>query len=462
MKYRSVADKLQLDLRINNREEPMKELKTITCTLRTLFGDDVNLIEQEESYIKRVLDLDLSFDVFDRLSNYVKTLGVTRQFIDVIDTFKVSENETPAGFRLGYQLEANGVLRVDLIRDIGYEKNGKKRPTKVLFSADTANPYEIKPIAKMVANLTCNPGIIYDLFINNKEVNIGNHFKNRDEVMAEIGQILGPGADISVELNDPFRKSDTELIEEAEKFREMLSKYRVVIKVPHMGPVTSQNVEELLSGNKKLSRGYKEVTTAGALRAHNLALLLHENGFRVNFTLMFEPYQTALAMQAKPYFINSFIRHRAIQSDRLNQCLKKFEVTGDTDELEKIRNILIEQDYLTNTEEVSLLQLKTMTENLIRYRHFNDAEGADGLDAVRHNLRVLKNSNLDDSRLIICSMEGEFNYPDIDKLLVEKEFEDLVHRVIITAEPRYLARFTSTNQVISYQRRFLNAAHGKN
>ncbi|MFR9063037.1 MAG: hypothetical protein ACLVJO_04295 [[Clostridium] scindens] len=35
-----------------------------------------------------------------------------------------------------------------------------------------------------------------------------------------------------------------------------------------------------------------------------------QNGYRVNFTLMFEPAQTALALQAKPYFISSFIRHR--------------------------------------------------------------------------------------------------------------------------------------------------------
>jgi hypothetical protein len=33
-------------------------------------------------------------------------------------------------------------------------------------------------------------------------------------------------------------------------------------------------------------------------------------------------------------------------------------------------------------------------------------------------------------------------------------------RVVITAEPGYLARFASTNQVVSYQRRFLNAAKG--
>ena len=73
------------------------------------------------------------------------------------------------------------------------------------------------------SNLTCNPGIIYDLFINNPKANVGGQFKDRDEVMTEIGRILGPGCDISVELNDPFRKSDSEILEEAAHFKEMLS-----------------------------------------------------------------------------------------------------------------------------------------------------------------------------------------------------------------------------------------------
>ena len=46
----------------------------------------------------------------------------------------------------------------------------------------------------------------------------------------------------------------------------------------------------------------------------------------------------------------------------------------------------------------------------------------------------------------------------IDRMLAEPELADMVHRVVVTAEPGYLARFTSTNQVVSYQRRFLRAA----
>ena len=57
-------------------------------------------------------------------------------------------------------------------------------------------------------------------------------------------------------------------------------------------------------------------------------------------------------------------------------------------------------------------------------------------------------------------MEGDYNYPDIDHLLADPEFADMMGRVVVTAEPEYLARFTSANQVVSYQRRFMNAANG--
>ena len=146
-----------------------------------------------------------------------------------------------------------------------------------MFSADSANPYEVEPISPLISNLTCNPGIIYDLFINNPKANVGNKYKNRDEVMAEIGRVLGPGCDISVELNNPFEQDFNKILEEAEKFREMFSKYRVVIKVPHTGAVTPQNVTQLLSGNKKLDKRSDQVGTEDALRGHNLALKLYIN-----------------------------------------------------------------------------------------------------------------------------------------------------------------------------------------
>ena len=77
------------------------------------------------------------------------------------------------------------------------------------------------------------------------------------------------------------------------------------------------------SGNKKLDKRPDQVGTEDALRGHNLALKLHEHGFRVNFTLMFEPFQTMLAMQARPYFINTFLRHRLLQSQNIKKCFHK-------------------------------------------------------------------------------------------------------------------------------------------
>jgi hypothetical protein len=319
----------------------------------------------------------------------------------------------------------------------------------------------VKPIRNLIANLTCNPGIVYDLFINNPKANIGNRYTTRDEVMEEIGRILGPGCDISVELDDPFGASDAQILEEAAKFKEMLSEYRVVIKVPHTGPVNKDTVGELLAGDKRFSRHYHQASTTDAFRGHNLALMLHDHGYRVNFTLMFEPYQTALALQAKPYFINSFIRHRLIQTQKMNSLLESYRRDPAKAHLEELRKFMIGADYFTKNEDnVDLENVKELAERLVAYRMFDDPEGADGLDGVRHNLRVLRQCNLEDTRLIVCSMEGEANYPDLDKLLSSDEFIDMAHKVVITAEPNYLAQFTSTNQVISYQRRFMNAANG--
>jgi len=103
-----------------------------------------------------------------------------------------------------------------------------------------------------------------------------------------------------------------------------------------------------------------------------------------------------------------------------------------------------------------------MAKNIVKYRDIENEEGFDGLDSVRHNLRLLRQTHLSDIRLIICSMEGAYNYPDIDNLMSDPEFEDVIDHILITAEPSYLARFTSTNQVVSYKRRFMNAACRQN
>lgn len=430
----------------------------ITATIASL---GLKVATGEENYAHRILHSPIALKTCRVLSGMVDCLGVTENFKRVVDYFKTPAEETPAGFRVSFIPDRGKVLRADLVRDISYDRNGRKRPTKVLFSADSANPYEVAPISGLLANLTCNPGIIYDLFINNPKANVGNKFKTRDEVMQEIGRVLGPGVDISVELNDPFGASDAEILEEAARFKEMLSEYRVVIKVPHTGPVNGENVKELLSGDKRLKRNYADCATVDALRGHNLALMLHEHGYRVNFTLMFEPYQTALALQARPYFINSFIRHRLIQTHKMRHLLRHYAIEGETAYLETLRAYMLETDYLCPAEcDTDLHKVRAKAEHILRYRQADSEEGDDGLDGIRHNLRVMRQCNMEDTRLILCSMEGESNYPDIDRLLYSDEFVDMADKIVITAEPAYLARFTSTNQVVSYQRRFMNAANG--
>ena len=415
----------------------------------------------EEAYVARILEQKLSVEEFDILVKEADRIGVTDEFKRIVDTYPEPADGTPAGFEVRMEIGADRVLRADLKRNISYGKNGVKRPTNLLFSADSANPYEIAPIAGLLANLTCNPGIIYDLFINTPKANVGHKFSTRDEVMAEIGRILGPGCDISVELNDPFGKTDEELLAEAEHFRELLGQDRVVIKVPHTGPVNKDNVGQLLEGDKTLDKRYDDTNPEDAFRGHRIALLMKEHGFRVNFTLMFDPAQTQLALQARPYFINSFIRHRLMQSQNMKKLLDLFDVTGDKKYLEELKSFMFTKDYFAAGEDPDLLDVKAKAELLLAQRNFDNEEGCDGLDGVRHNLRVLRNCNLEDTRLILCSMEGDWNYYDLDKLLASDEFSDMAGKVVLTAEPGYLARFSSSNQVVSYQRRFMNAANGE-
>jgi hypothetical protein len=143
---------------------------------------------------------------------------------------------------------------------------------------------------------------------------------------------------------------------------------------------------------KSFPKAYNDVPTYDGFRGHQIALMLHQHGFRVNFTLMFEPYQANLALQAKPYFINSFIRHRLVQSAEIEKLLNQYDKTNSNESLETLRTFFIEKDYLPVTEnQKSLSEIKKMGENLLKYRHWFEKEGRDGLDGVRHNLRVLRN-----------------------------------------------------------------------
>lgn len=433
----------------------------IHYTLASLLEKNTTVVPGDESFVRRALHKEISQDEFSLLRTCVRHIGVTERFRDVLRTFPVAENETPAGFEIRYELAPDGLLNIDLKRNISYDKNGEKRPTKFIYSADSANPYEIAPIKDLIGNLTCNPGIIYDLFINNPEANVGHKYHTRDEVMKDIADLLGPGCDISVELNNPFADFSA-ILEEAQKFREMFSEYRMVIKVPHTGPVNASNVGQLLTGDKKLSTRWNQAATADYLHGHNLALRLQENGFRVNYTLMFEPWQTGMALQAKPYFINSFVRQRYGVTSYINGLLTAYQKTYDERFLKDLRAFMLKWDFLSSKDQdMDLLQVERIARETVAYRKINDPEGFDGLDGVRHNLRMLRNCNLEDTRLIICSIEGSRMYPELDKLMAEEEFRDMTDRIVITTDPAYLAQNTSAPQIVTYQRRFMNAANGE-
>jgi hypothetical protein len=417
-------------------------------------------VRSQEDLVARVQHVPLTLDAAWRLTTMVDRVGVTVEFARVIDYFGTPAGHTPAGFRVALDVGADRVLVADLVRDIGTDADGVPRPTPMLFSADTANPYELEPIAPLVANLTCNPGIIYDLFINNPDANVGHRFSTRDEVMAEIGRILGPGCDISVELNNPFEPDFGKILAECERIRDILGEWRTVIKVPHTGPVHAGNVGQLLSGTKRLDRRWDSATVEEAFAGHRLALKLGEHGFRVNFTLMFEPYQARLALQARPAFINSFIRNRLAQTRKLAELLGRAE--QDESALVELRDHLVSIDALSGSETDAPVEVaRAIAQRLVDYRRLNSPDGMDGLDCVRHNLRVLRQANLPETRLIVCSLDGDAMYPDIDRLLTEPEFADMAGRVVVTAEPGYLARFASASQVVSYQRRFMAAAQGE-
>lgn len=311
----------------------------------------------------------------------------------------------------------------------------------------------------MIGNLTCNPGIIYDLFLNNPKANVGGKFATREEVMAEIGRVLGPGCDISVEINDPFETNIDRVLEEIAPFEQTLNRHRLVVKIPHTGPVNRENVGKLLSGDGRLDRRYDQGDTDDYLHGHKLALELQKLGYRTNFTLMFEPHQAPLALQARPAFINAFVRHRLIASQRFSRDLAAFDASGDETILLRLKEFMIANDYLSGSDQdVPLTRVAGIARTFLKHRRFDSAEGADGLDNARAGLRWLKTSNLPETRLIICSMEGDDNMPDILSMLSEDEFREMQGRVVITSEPNYIARFSSSPQVVAYQRRFMKAA----
>jgi len=405
----------------------------------------------EPDMFDRIKDIEITASEFSQIKGMIEYVGVTEEFKNVINTFDVEWGITPAGFRREFVL-GNKSLDVDLKRDISCMQNGVKRPTNVLYSANTANPFEVATMKDLIANLTTNPQIIYSGFLNNPNANVGGQFKDRFEVLEELKKLVGPGVDISVELNNPFAP-ENELWEEVARMEEVLSKYQLVVKVPHTGPINAENVGDFLSGSYG---AYDKGPSKDFFYGHNLAYKLQEKGYRVNFTLMAEPHQTALALQAKPYFINAFVERRNVQTKGLKVLLGNLQDTGDSLYKEEIHNFMKKSDML-GSEDMDLDGALEKARFLVDYREGDLSGINDGLDSVRHSLRVLKNSNLPDTKLIVCNLKSQQMYVDLDRLVTEPEFEDMKQRVIITCEPDYFAQFTSSPTVYCYQRSFLTS-----
>lgn len=382
------------------------------------------------------------------------TIEVTERFREVVDLFvdlDAPGARTPAGFTIVTEATADRTV-VDLVRDIGADTGGVPRPTPLLFSADSANPHEIAACAPLIANVTCNPGIVYDLFLNDPTVNVGREYGTVHDVLTGIADAVGPGCDVSVEITDPYGASRAQILEEIASYEEILTRHRLVVKIPHTGPIAPEESSALLLGDGLRDVGPGHGRTRDFLRGHELARELTELGHRINFTLMFEPHQTPLALQVRPYFINAFVRHRLGVTRRVQGLLAAYDASADEHFLRELRDYLVRSDYLgTDDADTDLLEIRSLALDLTTRR------SSDGLDSVRQSLRWLSTAALPDTRLIVCSMEGESMFPDLLELLIEPEMLPLHQRVLITTDPAYLARWAGSPHVVTYQRRFLRA-----
>lgn len=429
-------------------------IKETKCTLGALLatGKIKAAPGTEQEMIKRIEMIEIPIEEYLCFKDFLGCVGVTDEFRKVVKLFDAPEGQTPAGFRREFVYSADGMLQVDLVRDIAFGKNGVRRPTNVLFSANTANPFEIATMKEFIANVTTNPSLIYSQFLNNPKANVGGQFKNSYEVLEELSKLVGPGVDISVEITDPFAEEE-KILEEIAKNEEVLTKYRLVVKVPHTGPLNKENINDYINGKYP---ALEEGRAADYFRGHNLAYRLQEKGYRVNFTLMSDPHQTALALLAKPYFINAFVEKRTDQTRGLVDLIGKYDKSGDKQYYEQILKYMKKVNLL-GSEDQDADKAMEKARLLVNYRHAYDHEGSDGLDSVRHSLRVLRLANLPDTRIIICNTKTDRMYYDIDKMLAEDEFADMKQKVVLTCEPVYFGRYTSSSTIYAYQRDFLTS-----
>ena len=90
-----------------------------------------------------------------------------------------------------------------------------------------------------------------------------------------------------------------------------------------------------------------------------------------------------LAMQARPYFINTFLRHRLLQSQNIKKYVDMYEVSKDNKILETLKDYFISCDYYTEADrDMALADVLAFGKDLLKYRHFEDKQGQDGLDGM--------------------------------------------------------------------------------
>ena len=439
----------------------MMDASAMRCSLGNLLksGKLTPAAGLSEDALRRIENLTLDAKDVARLFEFSNALNVTSEFQKVIDTFQVEAATIPAGFRPEFVFCGDGSVKVDLRRDISYDANGEKRPTNVLFSANTANPNDVRAMSGLIAKITTNPQLIYEHFLNNPKANVNGQYKDRYEVLAELCRILGPGADISVEVDNPFA-DESALLEEIAHCEEILTPYRLVVKVPHSGPLNKQNVPDFLAG--KLQKGYFEPDVQDAFYGHNFALKLSRMGYRVNFTLMFDPHQTALALQTRPAFINAFVEMRHANTLAMSDLLNKLDSSGNVSYAEKLKELMMSiYEWPLGKKDAPVSDVVERARQLVDYRELDTPMGFDGLDSVRYSLRWLRNSNLPDTRLIICNTKTPQTYWNIDKMLTEPEFADMVGRVVLSCDTPYFAQFTGAAGIYHYQKSFLSNSPSK-
>lgn len=131
-------------------------IRETKCTLGALIaaGKMKTAPELGQEMIERIEEIEIPIEEYLQYKEFFKYVGVTEEFIRVINLFKTPRGKTPAGFRKEFVYGRDGMIEVDLVRDIAFGENGVRRPTNVLFSANTANPFEIAVMKDFIANVT--------------------------------------------------------------------------------------------------------------------------------------------------------------------------------------------------------------------------------------------------------------------------------------------------------------------